>query len=238
MIEIENLSIGYKKHKLSNSGPLATGLNAVLHQGALTCLVGVNGVGKSTLLKTLSGFVRPLSGRIWIETEANGGRQSLSDMNETDRSRLLSVVLTERDDVSHLYAYDVVSFGRIPYLGLWGNLTETDKKIIDSSFEKTGIVHLKNCYFDELSDGERQKVMVAKALAQQTPVILLDEPSAFLDYPSKEDLMKLLKNLAHSENKSILLSSHDLDIIRRFADDYWIMEKNMGEVILRTSPIY
>ena len=132
----------------------------------------------------------------------------------------------------------MVSFGRIPYLGLWGNLTETDKKIIDSSFEKTGIVHLKNCYFDELSDGERQKVMVAKALAQQTPVILLDEPSAFLDYPSKEDLMKLLKNLAHSENKSILLSSHDLDIIRRFADDYWIMEKNMGEVILRTSPTY
>ncbi|MBO5932500.1 MAG: ABC transporter ATP-binding protein [Bacteroidaceae bacterium] len=238
MIEIENLSIGYKKGNRNHSAPLATGLNAALRAGELTCLVGVNGVGKSTLLKTISGFVKPLEGEIRINDIENGKWLSIANLTEVEKSRLLSVVLTERGEVSHLSAYDVVSFGRIPYSGLWGTLSDTDKSIIDNSFTKVGIDHLKSRYFDELSDGERQKVMVAKALAQETPMIILDEPSAFLDYPSKEELMDLLRYLAHSYNKAILLSSHDLDIIRRYADRYWIMEKNMGEARLRTSPTY
>lgn len=238
MIRLENLSIGYRKRKLSNLGPLATGLNAELSAGVLTCLVGVNGVGKSTLLKTISGFVKPLAGDVWVKDPVNGREHSVANLSDSERSRLLSVVLTERGEASHLSAFDVVSFGRIPYAGLWGKLSEEDKRLIDNAFNKVGISHLKERSFDELSDGERQKVMVAKALAQQTPVIILDEPSAFLDYPSKEELMDLLRNLAHNENKAILLSSHDLDIIKRYTDNYWIMEKKMGEVCITTSPTY
>lgn len=238
MIKLQNLSIGYKRKKQSYSAPLATALNAELKAGELTCLVGVNGVGKSTLLKTISGFVNPLAGDVWIKNPLDGKEYSIAHLNELEKSRLLSVVLTERGEVSHLSVYDVVSFGRIPYAGLWGKLTENDRQLIDDAFVKVGIVHLKERSFDELSDGERQKVMVAKALAQQTPIIILDEPSAFLDYPSKEELMDLLRSLAHNENKAILLSSHDLDIIRRYTDNYWIMEKKMGEVCITTSPTY
>lgn len=237
MIEIDNLTIGYKTNKKSKLAPLAESLNAVLPEGKLTCLVGINGVGKSTLLKTISGFVKPLSGNIRIKGD-NGELLSMSNLSELEKSRLLSVVLTERGDVSHLSVYDVISFGRIPYAGLWGVLSEHDKAIIDDAIKKVEIAHLCSRNYDELSDGERQKVMVAKALAQQTPVIILDEPSAFLDYPSKEELMQMLLRLAREENKAILMSSHDLDIIRRYADGYWIMEKNMGKVVLRTSPTY
>lgn len=238
MIELEDLSIGYpvKRKKKDIHYTLASNINATLDYGQLICLVGVNGVGKSTLLKTLAGFIPPVSGRIWISDESR--KISITDMSEVEKSKLLGVVLTRNEDNELLSVYDVVSLGRTPYTGIWGSLSEHDREIVDNAIRLVGIESLRNRYINELSDGERQKVMIAKALSQETSTILLDEPSAFLDYPSKEELMRLLVKLAHEEHKAILLSSHDLDIIRRFADGYWIMEKKSGKVVLNTSPDY
>lgn len=238
MIELEDLSIGYpvKRKKKDIHYTLAANINATLDYGQLICLVGVNGVGKSTLLKTIAGFIPPVSGRIWISDESM--KSSITDLSEVEKSKLLGVVLTRNEDNELLSVYDVVSLGRTPYTGIWGSLSEHDREIVDNAIRLVGIESLRNRYINELSDGERQKVMIAKALSQETSTILLDEPSAFLDYPSKEELMRLLVKLAHEEHKAILLSSHDLDIIRRFADGYWIMEKKSGKVVLNTSPDY
>jgi iron complex transport system ATP-binding protein len=240
MIELEDLSIGYpvKRKKKDIHDTLASNINANLDYGQLICLVGVNGVGKSTLLKTISGFIPPVSGNIWISDESKENRSSITDLREVEKSKLLGVVLTRNEDNELLSVYDVVSLGRTPYTGIWGSLSEHDKVIVDDAIKLVGIESLRDRFINELSDGERQKVMIAKALSQETSAIILDEPSAFLDYPSKEELMRLLVKLAHEEHKAILLSSHDLDIIRRFADGYWIMEKQSGKVVLHTSPDY
>ena len=229
VIRIDNLSIGYRQRR--HSVPVASGLCAEAADGLLICLTGVNGVGKSTLLKTVCGFMPPLSGEVLIGSD--DGVRRVSEMSRQELSQRIGVVLTGRTELTHLTVLDVVGMGRTPYTGLFGNLSDADNKAVEQAIAMTGIAQLSERYADTLSDGERQKVMIAKALAQQTPVIILDEPSAFLDYPSKEELMRLLQRLAHDEGKTILLSSHDLDIVSRTADGFWIMEKENGKVLIR-----
>lgn len=212
---LRNLSIGYtiKGEKKA----VATQMNGIINGGELTCLLGRNGVGKSTLLRTLSAFQPALGGDILLQGRA------LSDYSDQELSRLIGVVLTEKPHVRNMTVNELVSMGRSPYTGFWGVMSKEDRRIVDESIQLVGIDMLSNRLVQSLSDGERQKVMIAKALAQQTPVIYLDEPTAFLDYPSKVELLQLLRRLAHDEQKTIFLSTHDVEISLQLADRLWLM---------------
>ena len=219
-IRIENLTIGYPGK--SDVKVVAQGINASIFSGELTCLLGANGVGKSTLLRTLSAFQPKLAGNIQIL-----GKE-LSTYTDKQLSRLISVVLTEKPDIRNMTVDELVGLGRSPYTGFWGTLQKEDKEIVDRSIELVGITALKGRMIQTLSDGERQKVMIAKALAQETPVIYLDEPTAFLDYPSKVEMMQLLHQLSRQTDKTIFLSTHDLELALQIADKVWLMDKQKG----------
>ena len=211
-IEIRNLSIGYDAH-LKKIKIVASGLNGTLNEGRLTCLLGANGVGKSTLLKTLSGFLPKIQGNILI------GKKDIGEYGDKELAKLIGVVLTAKPDIQNMTAREMVALGRSPYTGFWGTLGNEDNRIVDKAIEMVGIESLAQRMIDTLSDGERQKVMIAKALAQQTPVIYLDEPTAFLDFPSKVEMMRLLKALAKETGKIIFLSTHDVIMALQLADD-------------------
>ena len=218
---LQNLSIGYTAK--SRQHVVARGLSASIQSGELTCLLGRNGVGKSTLLRTLSAFQPALQGDILYRT---GQEESLllSSLSDKQLSRLIGVVLTERPHVRNMTVDEMVAMGRSPYTGFWGVLTADDHTIIGDAIRLTGIEALRHRMMHTLSDGERQKVMIAKALAQQTPVIFLDEPTAFLDFPSKVEMMQLLHRLATDEQKTIFLSTHDVELALQLADRLWVME--------------
>lgn len=206
-ITLEQLSIGYKGY-----APVVSGINVEIRSGELTCLIGSNGIGKSTLLKTLTGFLPKLGGRLLLD-----GRE-IDGLTTRERSKLISIVLTYRPDVQNLSVTEMVGMGRMPYTGFWGKLGVEDQTIVAQSIEMVGITKLKDRMIQTLSDGERQKVMIAKALAQQTPIILLDEPTAFLDFRSKVEMLQLLHRLAVETDKVIFLSTHDLELVLRLAD--------------------
>ena len=201
--------------------------------GRLTGLLGANGVGKSTLLRTLSGFQTTLSGEIRIARqgkEADGTVQfdEIRRLTKKELALRISVVLTGKPDVQNITAAELVGLGRSPYTGFWGNLTAEDRRIVNEAMQLVGISMLADRMIQTLSDGERQKVMIAKALAQQTPIILLDEPTAFLDFPSKVDVMQLLRKLAREKDKTILLSTHDLELALQIADTLWVLNRERG----------
>jgi iron complex transport system ATP-binding protein len=220
-LRLENLSIGYTEHHKTIK-TVMKGLNASLYSGQLTCLLGANGVGKSTLLKTLSAFQRPLSGQILLEG------QSLSNYSTHQLSKLISIVLTEKPRVRNMTIAEMVGLGRSPYTGFWGRLSARDKKVVGDSLDLIGITALKDRFIQTLSDGERQKMMIAKALAQQTPIIFLDEPTAFLDFPSKVEMLLLLRRLAHEMDKTVFLSTHDFELVLQVADVLWLMDEKQG----------
>ena len=196
---------------------MARGVDVALRAGELTCLIGANGAGKSTLLKTLVGFLPKLGGSIYIK-----GKE-ISGYDQKEMSRLVGVVLTTRPEAMNMTVEDIVSLGRTPYTGFWGRLNADDKRIVAESMGQVGISGLARRTASTLSDGERQKMMIAKALAQQTPIILLDEPTAFLDYPSKVETMLLLARLSHDTGKTIFMSTHDLELALQTADTLWLM---------------
>ena len=197
-IQLNNLSIGYPDKKLGRKY-IVHSINATLYGGQLTCLLGANGVGKSTLLRTLSGFLPPLEGDVIVADK------SLQSYTDKERARTIGVVLTERPELHHLSVSELAGMGRSPYTGFWGRLSKEDEVIVDEALCMVGMEEMATRLVETLSDGERQKVMIAKALAQQTPVIFLDEPTAFLDYPSKVETMLLLRRLAHETGKIIFL---------------------------------
>lgn len=179
----------------------------------MTCILGPNGAGKSTLLRTLCGFQPALGGSASIEGT------DISQLSPAQMARKVSVVLTYRPDTPSLTAEEMVAMGRAPYTGFWGTIHSADKLVVEQAMHTVGITSLASRRMGTLSDGELQKVMIAKALAQQTPVILLDEPTAFLDYASKVQVMKTLSSLAHQEGKTILMSTHDMELAARLADN-------------------
>ena len=229
MIELKDLTIGYAQK--NNTKVVASHINATLHSGRLTCLIGANGIGKSTLLRTLSAFQPPLSGEIFISqkpssTGLSDSPQSavaLSSLTDKQLSRLIGVVLTEKPDIQNMTVFELVGLGRSPYTGFWGRLNDEDKEVVKESLRLVGIESLQDRLIQTLSDGERQKTMIAKALAQQTPVIYLDEPTAFLDYPSKVEMLTLLRHLARETGKTIFLSTHDMELALQIADELWLM---------------
>lgn len=212
MIALNDLTIGYR-HKC-----IAKHLQATLSAGSLTCLLGSNGVGKSTLLNTMSGALPPLCGTVSIAGE------SITAYSAKALAKQMSIVLTRPIAAQQLDVNELVAMGRYPYTNHWGSLTSHDDAIVTESLSLVGMEAFAQRKVGTLSDGERQKVMIAKALAQQTPIILLDEPTAFLDFPSKIEMLKLLKQLAHRLQKTILLSTHDLAFALKMADNLWLMQ--------------
>jgi iron complex transport system ATP-binding protein len=215
-IECSNLAIGYKDNN-NKENILIPDFSIGLRTSELTALVGPNGAGKTTLLKTISKNLSPISGEIFLQGK------NLKNYNSVELAKKISIVLTDRIIDNHIKVYDVVATGRYPYTGFWATLNSNDRSVINNSLEMVGVESFAKRTFNSLSDGERQKVMIAKALAQNTPVILLDEPSAFLDYPSKIELIHLLQNLVKNFNITILFSSHDLELVLRTADRLWLV---------------
>lgn len=223
VIETTGLTIGYPL-KRGRRKVVHEGLNLSLYPGEVTCLLGLNGAGKSTLLRTLCGFQPVLGGEVSLMGNP------LASYSRRDFSLLLGVVLTEKTNAGGITVYELVSLGRHPYTGFFGQLKEEDKRIIGQSLKAAGISHKSANYVAELSDGERQKAMIAKALAQECPVILLDEPTAFLDITSRIETMVLLRKLAVEQGKAILLSTHDLDLAIQMGDCLWLLEKGRPAV--------
>lgn len=219
-ITLKDLSIGYRTH--ANERIVATGINERLEPGVMTCLIGSNGIGKSTLLRTLAAFQPKIGGEITI------GDRELPTISTSELSKLIGIVLTDKPDTPNLTVRQLVALGRSPYTGFWGKCSDEDWRIVDQSLRAVGSVVDGDRPIASLSDGERQRVMIAKALAQQTPIILLDEPTAFLDYPSKIDIMTTLRSICHDMRKTILLSTHDFELALQLADCIWLMDREKG----------
>ncbi|MBO4483612.1 MAG: ABC transporter ATP-binding protein [Prevotella sp.] len=213
--EIEHLTTGYGSGKSAKR--LLCDMTAGLRCGELTCLIGVNGAGKSTLLRTLAGLQPMLGGSVKLL-----GRL-LHSYTAKEMARAVSVVLTDEIPVQSLTAYELVAMGRMPYTNYWGTLSRKDSKIVSEALELVGMSDFSNRRLLSLSDGEKQKLMIAKALAQNTEVILLDEPVAFLDFPSKVWVLRLLSRVAKEQNKAVLLSIHDIELALQVADRLWIL---------------
>lgn len=219
-IEVRNLTTGYRNGK--GEVTVTQNVDASLYPGELTCLLGPNGAGKSTLLRTLTAFQPMVSGEIKVM-----GRP-LDEYSAVELAKVISVVLTDKPSVNNMTVADMVGLGRGPYTGFWGRMDDKDREVVDHSLELVGIEALKNRNVHTLSDGERQKVMIAKSLAQETPVIFLDEPTAFLDYPSKVEIMQLLRRLAAEKGKTVFMSTHDLELALQIADRIWLLDKTRG----------
>lgn len=214
IISTHNLSIGYRYAKQMY---VAEKLEIQIHQGDLVALVGSNGIGKSTLLRTLTGIQKPLLGSVLIQN------QNLHDIASENLAKMVSVVLTEKLPPSNLTVYDLIAMGRHPYTNWLGSLSENDRIAIENAIEWTQTRPLLNKKHFEISDGQLQIVMIARALAQDTPAIVLDEPSTHLDLPHKVALIKLLKKLTRDTQKAILFSTHDIDLAIQMTDQMMVM---------------
>lgn len=214
VLQTGQLSIGYPKHAV------AEGINESLFAGELVCLIGPNGAGKTTLMRTMAGMLSPLAGNVSLLGD------DIRSIDSRILAQRLSVVLTDRIDVGLLTGYALVALGRHPYTDWTGNLSPQDVDIIKRAVRDVGAVDIAERHVNELSDGERQKLMIARALAQDPALMILDEPTAFLDLPRRVEIMQLLRNLARDSQRAILLSTHDLDLALRNADRIWLMPKN------------
>ena len=207
MIELKNISLGYDSKRI-----LLKDVSATFSSGTTTALIGRNGSGKSTLLRTIIGFQPLMSGNIVL----NG--TDIKDITALQLARQVAFVTTERVRISNLACRDVVALGRAPYTNWIGRMQREDEQVVMQSLEKVGMESYAFRTMDKMSDGECQRVMIARALAQETPIILLDEPTSFLDMPNRYELCHLLADLAHKENKCILFSTHELDIAKSVCD--------------------
>lgn len=209
-----NLSVGYSTRTVLSS------LNLNLGKGQLTCLLGANGSGKSTLIRTLAGIQKPLQGIVSLKGT------NLREVGPKVLAKQLSLVLTDRIAPGNLTVYGLVSLGRFPYTTWMGSLSDEDKDVIQWALEITNTIQFANRHIGELSDGEKQKVMIARALAQETDLIILDEPTAHLDSPNRIEIFHLLQELVSSNNRAILISTHDIDTAIANADKLWLVANN------------
>ena len=211
LLQTNSLAIGYGNFIIQQN------LNLSLQSGSLVCLIGVNGSGKSTLLRTLGGLQKPLKGSVSIEGK------NISKLSHRERSLLFSFVLTDAIDETNMTVYDLVTLGRFPHTNWIGTLSENDKKIIETSIAQVNMTSKINSYLHEISDGEKQRAIIAKALTQDTPFVLLDEPTAHLDLPNRIEIMLLLRKLSVNTRKTFILSTHELDLAMQMADNIWLI---------------
>ena len=215
ILATENLTIGYP-HKKANF-EVQKNLNLNLKSGTLTCILGNNGIGKSTLLRTIAGMQKALSGDVFIH------KKNSINYSPVSLSKHISLVLTEALPPSNLSVYELVALGRQPYTNWLGKLTDLDKEIIAKALKQTQVTTLAPKKIHELSDGQKQRVMIARALAQNTDIIILDEPTVHLDIHHKIAILKLLNNISKTLNKSILIATHEVNFALQLADELWLM---------------
>lgn len=216
ILSARQLIIGY------DGQPIQQPLDLEVQAGEMICILGSNGCGKSTLLRTLAGLQDKLGGSLTIQGK------NADKLNDTDKAKLFSLVLTDKVELENTTVFEMVALGRYPHSSWLGGLSEADKKAITKSIEMVRLTDKSECFFNCLSDGEKQRVMIAKALAQDTPLILLDEPTAHLDLPNRVKIMLLLRQLAHDTRRSVLISSHELDLALQTADKIWLMQPQKG----------
>jgi iron complex transport system ATP-binding protein len=218
VLSTRDLSIGYQsKRELYE---VASSINVSLKKGELACLVGKNGIGKSTLLRTLSKMQPKLNGDILLEGK------SIDHFSGTELAKVISVVLTERIPASNLTVYELIALGRQPYTNWIGRLLEEDIQLIEEAIRESDLEKLVHNRCDRLSDGQLQRVMICRALAQHTELIILDEPTAHLDIQHKIETFKILKKIAHELNRAILISSHEIQLATQMADRLWLMTED------------
>lgn len=208
-----SLSVGYVDKVVQEN------INLKAEPSTMISLIGTNGTGKSTLLRSLASLQPVLSGKITVD-----GRD-ITTLHPVERAKKISVVLTDTINTQHLSVFDLVAMGRMPYTSWSGKLTENDNKIVKRSIEQVNLSHKIFDMVNELSDGERQRASIARALAQDTPLILLDEPTSHLDLPNRVEIMLLLKQLAEKQGKSIIISTHELNLAFQMSHQIWLLSK-------------
>ncbi len=226
ILTTHNLTVGYRKGKQSTA--ILSGLNLSVATGTVVALLGRNGAGKSTLLRAITGAEKPIDGRVVI-----GGRDTAT-MSSREMSRKVGLVSTERIAAGGLTVIELVELGRQPHTGFTGRLAASDREAVAKAIASVGMEHMADRYMAELSDGERQKVMIARAIAQETPLIVLDEPTAFLDVASRIRTMQMLHTLARTQGKAVLLSSHDVQQSLLLADALWVITDD-GQLVSGTT---
>ncbi|MCW5906941.1 MAG: ABC transporter ATP-binding protein [Chitinophagales bacterium] len=224
-MQAHNLQIGYRKQQ-----PVFGNISFAAGEGDMIALLGVNGIGKSTLLRTISGLQLPLSGEITI------GQKNLTQTSAAERAALVSIVLTEKLAIDNITVRSLIALGRSPYTGWLGQLSKADEQLIGEIISLLKLENLQHKFFNQLSDGEKQKVLIARALCQQTPVIILDEPTAFLDFRNKRDILQTLRNVCDTLKKTVILSTHDIEAAVEHCNKCWIMtEQKTFEEITKTA---
>ena len=208
-ITTNNLTIGYENHVVQRD------VSFSLFAGEMVCMLGPNGCGKSTLLRTLAGLQPALNGSFKVVEFQRFNVQSA-----------IALVLTERLSLDNTTVHDVVAMGRFPYTSFLGGLSANDEQVIAQSLSAVGLEGTKHTYFNAHSDGEKQRALIAKAIAQETPIILLDEPTAHLDLPNRIRILQLLRRLAHEQGKTILISTHELDLAIQLSDRILLLSEN------------
>jgi len=216
VLRAHQVDAGYRSSRRSHVTILRE-VDIELRPGALVCLLGPNGAGKSTLLRTLVGAQRPMAGTVEL------GGHNIQHLDPRGRAQRLSVVLTDRIDVGYLSALELVRLGRSPRSGRLARLVATDHEVVDWALDAAGATDLATRQVHELSDGERQRVMIARALAQEPDVLVLDEPTAFLDLTRRVELMSLLRGLTATTDLAVLMSTHELELALRHADEIWLV---------------
>lgn len=217
ILTTHNLTIGYTKGK--NKTFVQRNLNLELQKGEMVCLIGPNGSGKSTLLRTLAGIQKPLQGYVKID------EKDLTELSQHERALNIALVLTDKVNVENATVKDIITLGQHPHTHWLGGLSPESHNRINDAIRMVHLEEKSRNYLNELSDGERQRVMIAKALAQDTPLIFLDEPTAHLDLQNRVEIMLLLHQLAHKTGKGIILSTHELDLALQAADRIWLMSE-------------
>jgi len=215
IIQTHQLSVGYKSG--SQTRTIITSLDIAVSRGELIGIIGQNGIGKSTLLRTIARLQEPLNGKVTIYG------QTIDSFSRNEFAQKVSFVSTEIVKLNHCTVRQLVSFGRSPYTNWFGQLSSNDEALVSEAIEMVGLTSLAGRYINEISDGERQRVMIARTLAQDTDIIILDEPTAFLDMPNKYEVIHLLSELTRKKKKTILFTSHDLNIAMREADRLWLI---------------
>ncbi len=218
ILNVDNLSVGYKIKKKTNT--ILSSINFSLEKGKLIALLGKNGAGKSSLLRTLSKVQKPLTGDVFIN------HINIENYTQQELAKILSIVLTERLPKSQLTVFEIVALGRQPYTNWLDRLLPNDIEKIESAFELTHTNHLKDKPFYQLSDGQLQRVLIARALAQDSEIIILDEPTAHLDIHHTYKVFSLLENLVKTTQKTILISTHEVNLAMQLADDFILLTEN------------
>ncbi len=213
MLQLQNIDVGYRKN------PLLHNIQAEVAEGNFVGVLGVNGIGKSTLLKTISGLLKPLSGKVFIN------RQVIHELSFEQKSALVSVASTERAEILYMTVREFVSLGKMRFTNAFNLLSSTHKSDVEKIIESLNLRHLSDKYIGEISDGEKQKAVIARAVAQDTLLMILDEPTAFLDFKNKRLVFEYLAALARNEGKIIIASSHDLELAFEFGTSWWVIDE-------------